>query len=116
MILGVGVDVVDINRIAKKKSGEFAKKLLTENELSKYMGLNDPDKENMFLAVRWALKEAIYKSLKVKQLFTDLDIKKINGTYECFLVDDQTINLHLSVAYEANLITAICVAETNLIR
>ncbi|WP_027123983.1 holo-ACP synthase [Mycoplasmoides pirum] len=116
MILGVGIDVVDIKRISNRKSNEFVKKLLTQNELNKYNSLKDANKEDMFLAVRWALKEAIYKSLKIKQLFTDLDIKKINGLYECFLVNDNTINLHLSVSYEADMITAICVAESNLIK
>lgn len=116
MILGVGIDVVDVRRIAKNKSDEFVKRLLTESEFKKYETLKDEYKENMFLAVRWALKEAIYKSLKTKQLFTDLEIKKINGSYECFLVNDSTINLHLSVSYEANTISAICIAESNLIK
>ncbi|WP_033159745.1 holo-ACP synthase [Mycoplasmoides alvi] len=116
MILGVGIDVVNITKIAEKKTDEFIKRLLTESELKKYQELKDDRKENMFLSVRWALKEAIYKSLKTKQLFTDLEIKKINGSYECFLVDDNTINLHLSVSYESNTISAICIAESNLIK
>lgn len=116
MILGVGIDVVDIDRIAQKKSNILIKRLLTKNEYSKYLTINDPKKENMFLAVRWALKEAIYKSLKTKQLFTDLDIKKVNGCYECFLDDKNNINLHLSVSYEDNKVTAICIAESNAIK
>lgn len=112
MILGVGIDVVNVLRIAEKKSEDFVSKLLTPNELKKYRELKDEKKENMFLAVRWALKEAIYKSLKTKQLFTDLDIKKINGLYECFLSDNKTIALHLSVSYESNTVSGICVAES----
>lgn len=112
MILGVGIDVVDVNRIGEKKTPDFVRRLLTESELKKYAEVHDERKQNLFLAVRWALKEAIYKSLKTKQLFTDLDIKKINGLYECFLSDDKSINLHLSVSYESQMVTAICVAES----
>ncbi|WP_027119477.1 holo-ACP synthase [[Mycoplasma] testudinis] len=109
MILGIGIDVVNIKRIASKKNLDFVKKLLTASEFKKYQSLTSPTNEDMFLAVRWALKEAIYKSLKTKQYFSDLEIKKINGLYECFI--DDTLQLHLSVSYESDTVTAICLAE-----
>lgn len=111
MILGVGIDMVNVKRIAEKKNIDFINRLLTSSELKKYHTIKEPQNENMFLAVRWALKEAIYKSLKTKQLFSDLDIKKINGLYECQI--DENITLHLSVSYENEMVIAICVAENN---
>ncbi|CDN40318.1 holo-ACP synthase [Mycoplasma amphoriforme] len=109
MILGIGIDVVSIKRISAKKTLDFAKKLLTADEFKKYQTLKSSINEDMFLAVRWALKEAIYKSLKTKQLFSDLEIKKVNGLYECY-IDDEIV-LHLSVSYENDTVTAICLAE-----
>lgn len=111
MILGVGIDMVNVKRIAEKKNIDFINRLLTSNELKKYHTIKESNNENMFLAVRWSIKEAIYKSLKTKQLFSDLDIKKINGLYECEI--DESITLHLSVSYENEMVIAICIAENN---
>ena len=41
MILGVGIDVVNIAKIAEKKSDEFVKRLLTDSEFKKYQELKE---------------------------------------------------------------------------
>lgn len=63
MVKGIGIDVVDIDRI--RKAGEkwkepFLKKLFTERELSYCNGKNNPWAS---LAGRFAAKEAIMKAL-----------------------------------------------------
>lgn len=63
MIIGVGTDIVDVERIAKvyRKQGEaFAIRLLSVDEL---MELQDQHYPERFLAKRWALKEAVSKAL-----------------------------------------------------
>ncbi len=63
MIIGVGTDIVDVERIAKvyRKQGEaFANRLLSADEL---VELDDQHYPERFLAKRWALKEAVSKAL-----------------------------------------------------
>lgn len=63
MIIGVGTDIVDVERIEKvyKKQGDtFAKRLLSDAELEEFKNQLYPER---FLAKRWALKEAVSKAL-----------------------------------------------------
>ena len=63
MIIGVGTDIVDVERIEKvyKKQGDtFAKRLLSDVELLEFSNQFYPER---FLAKRWALKEAVSKAL-----------------------------------------------------
>lgn len=63
MIVGVGTDIVDVERIEKvfnKQGQTFANRLLSEKELSDFKNQLYPAR---FLAKRWALKEAVSKAL-----------------------------------------------------
>lgn len=62
-VIGIGTDIVDIRRIAKMAENaqlRLAKRVLTENELQRYLSIKQPER---FLAKRWAGKEAAAKSL-----------------------------------------------------
>jgi holo-[acyl-carrier protein] synthase len=62
VIFGVGVDIVEIARIrsALESTGEaFAKRVLSEAELTEYAAHADPAR---LLAKRWAIKEAFGKA------------------------------------------------------
>lgn len=63
MIVGVGTDIVDVERIEKvfdKQGQTFANRLLSERELKDFKNQLYPAR---FLAKRWALKEAVAKAL-----------------------------------------------------
>lgn len=63
MIVGVGTDIVDVNRIEKvyqKQATAFAERLLSEKELLEFEHQLHPER---FLSKRWALKEAVSKAL-----------------------------------------------------
>ena len=70
MILGVGVDLVDIlriDRILEKYPRQFAKRVLGKRELGTYekiliSDLRPKEKANRFLAKRLAAKEAVSKA------------------------------------------------------
>ena len=70
MILGVGIDLVDIFRIDKileKYPRQFAKRVLGKRELGTYekilfSELRSKEKANRFLAKRLAAKEAVSKA------------------------------------------------------
>jgi holo-[acyl-carrier protein] synthase len=62
-VIGIGTDIVDIRRIANMAENaqlRLAKRVLTDNELQRYLVIKQPER---FLAKRWAGKEAAAKSL-----------------------------------------------------
>lgn len=63
MIIGIGTDIVEVERISKvyqRQGKAFAKRLLSTTELLELTKYNFPER---FLAKRWALKEAVSKAL-----------------------------------------------------
>ncbi len=63
MIVGIGTDIVEIQRIDRlwqKRGDAFATRVLSEVEMLELQGHAQPEK---FLAKRWAAKEAIAKAL-----------------------------------------------------
>lgn len=63
MIVGIGTDIVDVERIQgvyQRQGVAFAKRLLSEAEWARFEHHLFPER---FLAKRWALKEAISKAL-----------------------------------------------------
>ena len=66
MIKGLGTDIVEIQRIKKICSTSFGdnfiRRILTDEEI-KEMQQKSPEKQNEFLAGRWAVKEAVAKAL-----------------------------------------------------
>jgi holo-[acyl-carrier protein] synthase len=68
MIIGIGTDLVGIERIARILEGQhgemFLSRVLTKNELSMLnTRYKHPSRVNEFVAGRWAAKEAIAKAL-----------------------------------------------------
>lgn len=66
MIIGIGIDLVEIARIEKtfdKLGARFAHRILTDNEYAKFEGLSHPKQAIAFLAKRFAAKEAAVKAL-----------------------------------------------------
>lgn len=74
MIKGVGVDIVSVKRIKKilENHGErFLNRILTENEKNE---LKNKGNTEEFLAGRFAIKEAIVKTLNEPIPFNKIDI------------------------------------------
>jgi holo-[acyl-carrier protein] synthase len=68
MIIGIGTDLVGIERIARVLQGRhgelFLRRVLTKNELAMLETRNkQPSRVNEFVAGRWAAKEAVAKAL-----------------------------------------------------
>ncbi len=61
-VLGLGTDIVEINRVeeAIAKSDRLAQRVLTEMEFERFKSHGQPGR---FLAKRWAAKEAAAKAL-----------------------------------------------------
>ena len=79
MITGIGIDNVEISRIARAlRQPRFAPKVLTKAELTRYENLASLSRRSEFLAGRWAAKEAFAKAygtgISSKLDFLDLEI------------------------------------------
>ena len=131
MILGVGIDLVDIFRIDKileKYPRQFANRVLGKRELGTYekilfSDLRSKEKANRFIAKRLAAKEAVSKafgtglrgqiSLKTIEVLND----NLGKPYIVFspLKDKITLpyfkKIHISLTDENNFAQAIAILE-----
>ncbi|KAG8712074.1 hypothetical protein FRC11_001100, partial [Ceratobasidium sp. 423] len=114
MILGIGVDVCHIPRIARLAANpRFSARILSPSERERF-GLLNGDKSVRFLAVRWAIKESAYKALYplYKPAWKDLtflanESKKPVLTFH----KSKEIKLHASVSHDGEYVFATVLAE-----
>ncbi|MFK8040403.1 MAG: holo-ACP synthase [Rickettsiaceae bacterium] len=130
MILGIGTDLIQINRIEKilsKNIGiQFKYKILNKEELSVYSSKMSDQHCAKFLAKRFAAKEAISKALGIgigKIAFHDITIlnnalgqpyakiskKACKAIYELKSIDHFDIHLSISDDYPSSIAFAIVV-------
>lgn len=115
MILGIGVDLVDISRFEKaiNQTPKLRDRLFTENER---------ELTTQSLAARFAAKEALVKAVgKAKGLsFQGVSIVKDQDGKPFFELTGETKqtissrgieNLHLSLSHDGNMAVAYVVAE-----
>ena len=99
MIKGHGIDIEELVAIERAylKNARFAKKVLTEAELSRFEELSGKRKIE-FLAGRWAAKEAFSKAWGTgigKLRFQDLEI--LNDRQGCLLYTSAIHALELGI-------------------
>jgi holo-[acyl-carrier protein] synthase len=85
-ILGIGCDIVDINRISdlcKKDENGFVKRIISDEEKNNLNQITDSKKRIAYIAKRFAAKEAIAKAFGTgigsNISFTDISI--LNNNY-----------------------------------
>ncbi|HSJ38979.1 MAG TPA: holo-ACP synthase [Planococcus sp. (in: firmicutes)] len=90
MITGIGLDIVELERIRRLdgKSAKFRERILTANELTEY-NLLSANRKTEFLAGRFAVKEAFGKAkgtgIGKMCTFHDIEIRKdLNGKPSVF--------------------------------
>ena len=127
MIKGLGTDIVEIQRIKKICSTSFGdnfiRRILTDEEI-KEMQQKSPEKQNEFLAGRWAAKEAVAKALGcgIGGRCSFLDLHIINndaGAPELHFTGDAADELrskgastcHISIRHEIHYATAVAIIE-----
>lgn len=124
MIVGVGTDIVEVERIAKlleRHQTAFAKRVLSEVELLELEKQTFPVR---FLAKRWALKEAVSKALGTGFTqgvsFQDMTIAHTTAGKPILQLQNSTLKIadalgithwSISVSDEKNNAVAFVVAE-----
>lgn len=127
MIIGVGTDVIEINRMAKLLTGTTGEKLVrrvltaTENQ---YANTNIKRRVE-FIAGRFSVKEAVVKALGCgigeKVGFQDIEILPDSaGKPHCHLsheaierlgLDRRRLQIHVSISHSERTVVSFAVAE-----
>jgi len=115
MIVGVGIDVADIDRFAAalERTPSMREKLFTESERG--LGMHS-------LAARFAAKEAIAKALgapgnlewhdaEVVCLASGQPTFEVRGTVAARLAELGGVSVHLSLSHDAGIASAVVVIE-----
>lgn len=115
MIIGVGIDVVDVERFGRtlKRTPALRDRLFTNEE--RELGLSS-------LAARFAAKEALAKALgaPVGLHWTDVTVHRgedgrpqvsTTGTVQARAADLGVHSLHVSLSHDAGVASAVVVAE-----
>ncbi len=131
MIVGIGTDIIEIERIAKsitKQPIAFAERVLTPSEMEQFQSLK-AEQQPRFLAKRFAAKEAISKALGTGigrgvsfqhiQIDHD-DFGKpvpilVDGAYQRFVSlagGAKTLNAQLSISDEIHYAQAFAILES----
>lgn len=110
MILGIGCDIVSIERFKNilDKTPAFLKRVYSENEIREY---NLRGNSISYLASRFAAKEAIVKSLK-EYNYNLNTIEILNGSKGEPIVKIQNmeqVNIELSLSYEKDYVIAYAI-------
>lgn len=120
MVIGIGIDIIEIDRIKKSVDtfgDSFLNKIYTKNELDYCLAKHN---KYQHLAARFAAKEAIYKalttgwekdatwkSMEITNESNGLPVVKFFGNLKKFISDDKDIKISLS--HSDNYVTAVAI-------
>jgi len=109
MIAGIGCDIVAIDRF-RDKTIEFAKRVLTPEELVLYEALN-PTRKAEWLAGRFAAKEAIVKAIDRNLPITKIAVLATpEGKPVCEL---EGFTILVTISHEKEYAVAYAIAQTS---
>ena len=115
MVVGVGIDIVEVARIAKAlKRERFVRRILTEREEAY---CNTPVK----VAGRWAAKEAIIKAVGVPIKMKNIEIwnDQLGQPHVTILdvnFDGKRLKIFVSITHEKTNAAAVAVVERSVLQ
>ena len=101
MILGIGIDIIENNRITDKNSNGIANKILTTKEKEIY-NTKIGRKKVEYLSGRFAIKEAIYKAINDYEEPTWKEIETYNSENGKPVAIYKNHKLLVSISHEKN--------------
>ena len=107
MILGIGIDTVQISRMAKSLSiPSFLTSTFTAAEIA-----NEHGNREEYYATRFACKEAVFKALGIQMDWRQIEtLNREDGSpYVVMRKEYGNVRIHISITTEAGLATAFCV-------
>jgi holo-[acyl-carrier protein] synthase len=110
----IGIDIVDVDRFRKKnliKNQSFYKKLFTDLEISYCKNFSDPYPH---FAGKFALKEAVQKSIQEKISFKNIETFHINSKPKIKIENkDKNYDFIVSISHEKKYAIAIAISKKN---
>ncbi|MCQ0956269.1 holo-ACP synthase [Bacillus cereus] len=117
MIVGIGIDIIELNRIEKMLDGKlkFMERILTENERNVAKGLKG-SRLTEFVAGRFAAKEAYSKAVGTgigKEVsFLDIEVRN-DDRGKPILITSTELIVHLSISHSKEFAVAQVVLESS---
>ncbi|AEF55686.1 holo-ACP synthase [Marinomonas posidonica] len=125
MILGVGTDLVEIERVSNsvaRLGDRFIDRILTAQEKLRWQAISHPDQANAYVAKRFAAKEAAVKALGTGigsgVSFQHFNVINLPSGQPCLEVDnsiserfEQPVVWHLSLTDERAYAQAFVILE-----
>lgn len=115
MVVGIGIDIIEIERIAKtyRRWGEsFLRKIYTEEEVAYCLSKHDPAPS---LAARFAAKEAGFKALSQAGVhvvkWRRLEVRREPGRAPELFVEGVELTCKLSLTHAREYAAAVVVVE-----
>ena len=115
MITGIGIDIVELERIKKiyTRQEKFAERILTEKEIAVFHTLT-VERKTEFLAGRFAAKEAFSKALGTgiggSLSFLDIEIEK-DDKGKPYVTKPINKGVHLSISHSKEYAVAQVIIE-----
>ena len=118
MIEAVGIDLVEIADIKKRRSDAFVARILSDEERHRYEAMTNEQRQLTFLAGRFAAKEAfakVYHHFETPINFNDITVRNDSDGAPTILSDYQKDDsLHLSISHTPHYAVAIIIKEKAL--
>lgn len=117
MIVGIGIDIIELKRIRLALEGNprFEEKILSETERVNYLTLKSRKRQVEFLAGRFAAKEALGKALGTglgALRFSDITIANDGlGKPVLRFRTEEGLNSHLSISHSNDYVVAEVILE-----
>ena len=110
-----GIDIVENKRFKNKlKNKRFLNLLLSKNEQEIYFKITSKKRKLTFICGRWAIKEAIFKALNLKEnvLFNNFDIYYLNNAPQFKMLNFKNFswNVEISITHEKKFSVGFAIA------
>ncbi len=109
-IFNIGIDTINVDRFKKKeyaKNKKFYQKIFTNSEIKYCLGFKNSSEH---FAGKFAIKEAVRKSIKEKIPFNKILTMHKNSKPRIILMLKLNYEFLVSVSHEANIAIAVVIA------
>jgi holo-[acyl-carrier protein] synthase len=117
MIIGIGIDIVELDRISKviSRQPKFVDRILTPSEKERFLSL-EGTRQIEFVAGRFAAKEAFVKAIGTgissSYSWKDIEVRKEDNGRPILVVTGVEDKLHLSISHSKTYAVAQVLIES----
>ena len=109
--IGIGIDIVDIDRFKEKPfetNEDFYKKIFHDSEIQYCLSHKNSSQS---FAAKFAIKESVIKSINKQINFLDILTNYSNSKPAVLLLADSSYNFLVSVSHEKSIAIAVVISE-----